>query len=422
MLDIILLRIMRYRKEYLRLHRTVGEGTVDPKTKAILNDFGKYFEKFPEHDVVDMQVFLPRFKQWHPNLTDEQLLVYTGMLRQINEDVDECTREGVLHDLYELDLATNIANALKRFEDGDLDTPISTVIAAAVDAYKINRGSKEVPWNETPIEDLLREDLNNEGLQWRLNCLNESMRPLRVGDFGIIAARPDKGKTSFLASEITHMAGQLSNDKNVIWLNNEGSSNPIRKRIYQAALNKTITELSELASESKSKLQSMYAEVVGRADKIRVLDIHGWHVGQVEAVLEQSNPGVVVFDMMDNIRGFKSDAGRTDQRLEAIYQWGREKCTQYGFIGLASSQISSEGKNTPFPALDLLKESKTAKQGACEFQIMIGSVDDANLENMRYIGIPKNKLARDGAPKDPKAEVVFKARQARYEDISHGSY
>src|SRR5690606_133979 len=124
--------------------------------------------------------------------------------------------------------------------------------------------------------------------------------------------------TSFLASEVTYMAPQLPEARNVIWINNEGKGERIIPRLYQAALDVKINELSELHRAGRAERE--YAAVMGRLDKIRVFDAHGWSVGAVENVLEDNNPGIVVFDMIDNIRGFGNEA-RTDLALEKMYQW-----------------------------------------------------------------------------------------------------
>jgi len=418
MIDIMLLRIMKYQKDYKQLMRAIPTGTLDVKTKALLDDFGKYFEKFPEHLKIDLQVFLPRFKGWHPTMDTEVFNSYVGILRNTSQDVDDTTRAGIVSDLYEADAAMRIANACMQFDAGELEMPLADTVSSIVDAYKLNIGARTSKWNDTDISELLQEDLNNEGVTWRLNCLNESMRPLRGGDFGIIAGRPDKGKTTFLSSEVTFMAGQLAPDKNILWLNNEGMSGRIVKRLYQSALGVSITELVKLNEQRKLKRE--YENVVGRVDRIRVFDVHGMHVGQVEAIIEQSNPGVILYDMIDNIRGFGNEA-RTDLKLEEMYKWARERSVKYDAIGLATSQISSDGDGLQFPTLSMLKDSKTGKQGACDFQLMIGASNDPNLEYSRYLSLPKNKLRRDGASADPRCEVQFQPNKARYEDIKHGS-
>ena len=418
MLDIALLKIMKYRNDYKKIVGSVPRAAMHEKTLALLDDFGKYFEKFPEHERVDLQVFLPRFKQWHPGMTDEMFANYTTILSNIQADVDESTRDGILNDMYEAEAATKAANLCREYVDGVLRMPLADALSAVIDVYKINTGAKAANWIDTDIGDLLQDEIDEAGVQWRLRCLRESMRPLRPGDFGIIAARPDKGKTTFLASEVTHMANQLPEDKNIIWLNNEGPGRRIIPRLYQAALGTTMAETVEL--HKSGKLVQMYEEILGRKDRIRVVDIHGYHVGQVEAIIENMNAGIVIFDMIDHIRGFGGEA-RTDLQLEEMYKWARERAVKYSCICLATSQISNEGDGLIFPTLPMLKDSKTGKQGACDFQLMIGASNDDNLRYARYVSLPKNKLRREGFPSDPRCEVKFNPTIARFEDIDVGS-
>ena len=63
------------------------------------------------------------------------------------------------------------------------------------------------------IEQLLNETYLQTGLRWRLDALNKSIGSLRKGDFGFVFARPETGKTTFLASEITRMAEQAEDRK-----------------------------------------------------------------------------------------------------------------------------------------------------------------------------------------------------------------
>lgn len=211
------------------------------------------------------------------------------------------------------------------------------------------------------------------------------------------------------------MAPQLPADKNILWLNNEGKGETIYMRLIQAALGMKMSEVTAMR-DSGASVADAYAAVVGDLHRIRIVDIHGMDTYAVENLIRANNPGIVVYDMIDKIRGF-GDAARTDLGLEQMYDWARNLGVQYDLIGLATSQISNEGDGLQFPTLGMLKDSKTGKQGACDFQLMLGASNDPNLGGLRYIGLPKNKLRREGAAGDPRATVNFKPEIARYDDI-----
>lgn len=417
MLDTVLLRLMKERKTFNQLYGVIPkEGkAVDPQTQALLADFKKYYENFPSHTKLDKETFMPRFMAWHPTLKVEQSAYFVKILDSVFEkDADADQRTNIMSWLADIEMVTALANLAEAHMQGDAEADAFSVVTGIMDQYRRRLDVRFDKWIDDDITSLLQEDLNDEGVAWRLSCLNSAMRKLRPGDFGIIAGRPDKGKTTFISSEVTYMASQLPSDKNVVWLNNEGPGRRIVPRLYQSALGLSVRDLGTIAPTGEA--EQRYVQKVGRRDRIRVIDIHGKTNGQVEMILEDNNPGIIVYDMIDNISGF-GDAARTDLALERMYQWARERSVKFDAIGFATSQISNDGDGLMFPTLGMLKDSKTGKQGACDFQLMIGASNDDAFTNSRFIGLPKNKMRKPDGPSDPKAEVLFDGRIARYSDI-----
>ncbi len=413
MIDLALLQLLRFKEDYKRVKGRIPDASLDPQTLALIEDFGKYFYKFPEHEAVDMITFLPMFRAWHPTLSKDQYAAYEVIIKNVQKELPEEARVGILDTLLELRLGTNLASLLARYDSGDLPD-INGALHRALDEYKADATGATVDYVEDNISDLLKEEIDNSGLHWRLECLNESMRGLRPGDFGIIAARPDKGKTTFIASEVTYLASQLDSGKCILWLNNEGPGKRILPRLYQAALGATIPELAAL--DGGGLLGRAYEKAMCGTDRIRVVNIHGRDAFTVEQIIERNNAYVVIYDMIDNIRGF-GDQPRTDLKLEEMYKWARTVSVEHDVIGLATSQISNEGDGLLYPTLGMLKDSKTGKQGACDFMLMIGASNDPNLSGVRHLGMPKNKLRRPGGPGDPRATVNYDPQIVRFSDL-----
>lgn len=415
MIDVILLRVLRNsRADHEQLYPILARESLDAKTVALAEDFDKYYKILKSHDHVDMATFIPRFQQWHKGMKQEEMAAYIQMFRTSMEAPDDDQRNMIINDMAELNLATQLGNLAMQHEEGNVPDIFGS-ITEVMDAYRMATNNQKSPYIDATIDELLQEEFNNEGIEWRLGCLNRSMRKLRPGDFGIIAARPDKGKTSFVASELTHWAAQLPENRSALWLNNEGPGRRIIPRLYQSALNLSINDLKE--ASSRGELVEAFEEAIGGSiSRIRVCDIHGYNNGQVEQILANNNPGVIIYDMIDNIHGF-GDSARTDLKLESMYQWARERSVKYECIGIATSQISNDGDGLMFPTLGMLKDSKTGKQGACDFQIMIGASNDPMLAGSRYISLPKNKLRLPDSNGNPLAEVRFDATRSRFMDL-----
>jgi len=248
------------------------------------------------------------------------------------------------------------------------------------------------------------------------------MRPVRGGDFIIIAGRPDKGKTTFLTSELSYMAPQIfrmyGEERPILWFNNEGPGKRIKQRYYQSLLGCTIPDMIEYLRDGTLKDRLIEAAGGGNPDALlRILDVHEFRSHEIEQVLRRHPPGLIVGDMIDNIKfsGEVSNMGsRTDQLLEEMYKWGRNLAVRYDCPFFATSQISADGDGLPYPTLPMLKDSKTGKQGAADAIITLGALNDPAMDGYRYIGMTKNKLHRSGARKDPRTEVIFDMEIARY--------
>lgn len=415
-IDLTLLRIMRFREKLDNMYAALPFAALDEKTKIILEDFRVYFAEFHGHAVLEPDTFRSWFFAFrHPTLTGENKEFYSRLLAKLHEPVDEATEKGIVARILELDFATRAANILKKYEGGD-ELDVAKALREAVEMHEAQLDRKvAMPWVKDSIIDLLDEDQRQDGLSWPLSCINGSMRPLREGDFGIIAARPDVGKTSFIAHVATYMAPQLAEGKHIYWFNNEGPGKRIVTRLYQAALNATITDL--LTRRAAGTIVDDYIKAVGMIDRIKVLDIHDCWNYDVTDMLKDMQPGLVIFDMIDNIKfggQMANNGSRTDQALEAMYQWARIRGVKSNTPVLATSQISADGDGMQFPLQHMLKDSKTGKQGAADFILTLGMIHEPGMEHSRFIGLNKNKLCIEGGPKDPRAEVLFNGLTSRF--------
>ena len=415
---------MRTRDAYERLSRTIPRHVLDDKSAVILDDFGKFFREFPDIPCIEEEPFWLWFRSFgHPKLTDEQRAFYKTFLSKVQEPVAPGLEDGLMARLVAADTSSKVVSIIEKFNEGD-EIDLLSELRSAVERFELDTNRKvKTPWVRDDITDLLKDDENDTGFHWRLPEINASIRPLRSGDFGIIAARPDLGKTSFVTDQLTNFAAQVDTvypgeQRTILWFNNEGPGKRIVSRLYQSALNASVSELV-----GKSQAGTLHREYLaatgGRPDIIRVFDIHDFWNHEVEDLIRSTPPAIIVFDMVDNIRfgGAASNNGqRTDQLLEAMYQWARVIAVKHDCAVLATSQIPGDGDNMAYPTLGMLKDSKTGKQGAADFILTIGH--NLDFPNSRYLAFTKNKLAREGGSKTMKAETVFDGARGRYNSPS----
>lgn len=430
-LDLTTLQLLKHRAKYEALSRAIPARALDIRTQVLLKDYGRFFVEFPEAPRVDRGAFSLFFRMIHPKLSPEDLAVYDELFGKIEHDVDPALETGIMRRLTEAATAYDLATMLEKYQAGE-EVDIRLGLTGFLEAYETNLGKTVAnPQVLDAIEDLLKDCENGTGLKFRQNCLNRCITPIQGGDFFVVAGRPDKGKTTFLTDNLTYMAAQVDQvypgeNRSILWFNNEGPGKRIVTRAFQSALNATMEDLVALANQPadpeyaryKTMVRQKYVQALGgRPGVLRIFDIHDWWNHEVEDVIKRYKPALIVFDMVDNIRfgGSTMNGGeRTDQLLEAMYQWARVRGVKYDCGVIATSQISADGDGVPYPTLPQLKDSKTGKQGAADVIITIGASNDAMLEASRFLGTTKNKKRVTGAPGSPRTEVMFDGSRGRY--------
>jgi hypothetical protein len=421
-LDVTLLRLCSTKGKFDRLVPSAPREGLDELTVLMLDALRSYYKEFPDTKELPFDVFdgwAMEFK-WKTQPDDKKSLLKV-LLKQMREPVPPEAEQGMIEKLLELELATTAVSKIVQWNGGaefSLRDELSALAETITD--RMDRKARLPLVTESP-EELMQMDEHDIGIHFRLPTLVKNLRAMRGGDFGIYAMRPDAGKTTFLTSESSHWITQLDSvwpdqKRTGIWLNNEGPGKRIKQRWYQSLLGATIPEMVEWAKDGSIR-DRIEKAMGGDIHRMQFYDIHGFNSGEVEAIIKQTNPGFIIFDMIDNITftgGMTNGGQRTDQMLEAMYQSARNWCVKYDAVGVATSQISAEGEGIQYPPQSALKDSKTGKQGACDFIIMGGKLNDPAMERFRFIGTPKNKLHRAGGKRDVREEVMMDAERARF--------
>jgi hypothetical protein len=260
------------------------------------------------------------------------------------------------------------------------------------------------------LEELYNHAVKQSGLRWRLRTLNEMLGSLRRGDFGFLFARPETGKTTFLASEVSFFAEQTESP--LLWFNNEEQGDKVQLRIIQASLGLTLDELFSARTEN----QKRYLERTG--GRIRLVDRATLYRRDVEKLCKQYKPGLIVFDQLDKVKGFEAD--REDLLLGAKYQWARELAKDFCPV-IAVSQADGSGEGKKWLTMENVANAKTSKQAEADFILGIGKTNQDGFEYIRHLHLCKNKLMgdQDTIPdqRHGRRDVILDPIRARYKDI-----
>lgn len=276
-----------------------------------------------------------------------------------------------------------------------------------------NESDSDTEFVSDDLEQLITNRQRDTGLRWRLRALNESLGSIRKGNFGFVFARPETGKTTFLASEVSFMSQQLTDAAGpILWFNNEQVGEEVMLRIYQSTLG---IDNVNLIRDIRGNREKYLAQTKG---KIKLIDNASITWQQIEKTCKIQKPSLVVFDQIDKIKGF--DADREDLRLGSIYIWARELAKKYcPVVGVCQSDGSGEGQR--WLTMANVANAKTSKQAEADWILGIGKLNEAGYDNLRYLHLSKNKLwgDEDSKPelKHGRIEVLIEPQIGRYKDL-----
>ena len=385
--DIDLLAVISNKDNYTRFKEHVKKHNVSPITLEIFNVLNDYWDNYPARTDVDLREFKTFFfivkgkKIKDPSVYE----VAFDNLEKALSDPPPIIKD-LLAKLIETDYATQIYDVCLKIGTGQEGDLLS--IEDMLNSYKKEIGAS-VERDEVfvkPSLSYLSGVVASGGLSWRLKELNVALGPIRKGDFIIVAARPETGKTTFTASEASYMMTQLQPDEHVIWINNEEASNKVMMRVIQASYQVTSSEL--LADPAT--YESAFKAIGG--DRFLILDDDSGikTVNKISMLFKEFKPGLIIFDQLDKVHGFDYEV-REDLRIGKLYEWARDVAKEYCPV-IAISQVDGTGEGEKWIQMNQLRGSKTDKIGEADAIITIGKSNEPGMDLQRFIHVPKNKL------------------------------
>ena len=367
-----------------------------------------YYNKYPDNDSMSFEDLESLYLINYPTTRDTQrqeLDATLVSLRSVTANPE------IIRELLDQHKIRSIAQevAVLALDVSEGRSPTDELVAKVTSLGEVQKMSTEDSFVTDDLETLHNTAVKTPGLRWRQHFLNQSLGSLRKGDFGFIFARPETGKTTFLASEITFMADQA--DGPIVWFNNEEQGSKVMLRCYQAALGYTLPELfTDIGAASTA-----FHDVCG--DKIKIFDEASITKERVESILRGLNPSLVIFDQIDKLSGFQSD--RRDLEMGKIYRWARELAKEFApVIGVCQSDVS--GENQRYLTMANVSDDKTSKQAEADWVLGIGKTQDEGFHNVRFFNISKNKLIGDADTlpemRHASGSLIIDAARARYID------
>jgi len=402
-----ILNILGTKADYQEYKQYLAGLPVEATT--IIQGLGKYYATHTAVEWADYSAWF--FSVYKPLLKQDQRRVYARIFDKLGEQrLTPETKREMLNNFRAREYGAEIvAIGREMTEAGDLTCLTDLMDTVNTAQAELQSSSSIEDYFVTDSVEKIVEQQQEGGLTWRMKCVANAVGPIRKGNLIVIGARPETGKTTFMASEATHMAKQIPEGQHILWFNNEEEGKRVKSRLIQSALNKHILDLQAYPMQCQEEFEKACG------NKIIIIDKSNLNVSDVQKVIDRYPPGLLVFDQLWKIYGKGHSHDVTTQ--VALYQWAREMAKKHAPV-LTVHQADFTAEGVDYIGKEALYLSKTAVQGEIDVQIMLGKRNNEAPEmvNKRYLSIVKNKLGHPSAQRHGQFVVFIDPERGRFND------
>jgi len=326
----------------------------------------------------------------NPVATNAEITDTAELIRMIDqaEPINHDVADDAIQQLYRRDLGTRLANLSVDFSEG---SPTA-----------LNKIRKLIEQNEEdltnydfgePVTDdlsLILEDVSDKNrFKFNIETLSRRVYGIGRGEFGVVFAVPETGKTAFLVSISCGPGGFCEQGATVLYLGNEEKGTWTKLRAHQSYCGMTKDQIMKNPDEAVRQFSKI-------SDKFIMYQTQEWDIEQYQALIDRVRPGVVIIDQADKIN-LNGSFNSSHERLRELYRRLREISKKYDVALIGVSQASNEARGSTRLSPFDMEGSKIGKAAESDLIIGIGKheqgdIDDSEPDPTRYLTVGKNKL------------------------------
>jgi len=390
MIEITVLKTFLTKSEYLMYHKYLSKLELEHEIKTLLSILGDYYDEFPQVDGLTVDEFEVYFALKNPadrsKATYNELFVKLRDL-SVTEDTQQSCIKRMVEKYYAAEIVGELTDVLYGASYDKLEEVGETVEDFLALMQSVEEDEEESDFVEASAEAIRQVVANPNGLHWRLSKLEEYFGPIAGGILGHVFACTGVGKTSFLASELTHMATQIEDDEIILWMNNEEQGEKVQGRLYNAVLQTSTKEYLRHPQKADE-------EFINRGGlKVRVVDKPSIHVSDIRRFLKKYKVRLLVIDVADKVHFKGEERVKSEHlRLGKLYEILRTIAKEFRIPIITTGQAAVTDRERL--TIEDMSESKVGKPKELDFALGIGEPKDENLrEVLRYLSIAKTKMA-----------------------------
>jgi hypothetical protein len=227
-LETALLKSLQKKENYESYIAYVNLKNVLPTTKIVLKNYKRYFENYPEASEIDFGLFYTHFTQDWETLNTEDAEYYRDYMFPAVLECEEQSVSGVIEGLKKKQVLEKLSEMIA---SGDSIENIKEFVEKNNTSTSVD--SDEHVYTSDNL-DLGELDKAN-GIPWFLPTLQKSLMSITAGQFIVVAADSNTGKSAFVISQAVHAFKWLHKQKDerpILYFNSEGTAADVLGRFF----------------------------------------------------------------------------------------------------------------------------------------------------------------------------------------------
>ena len=371
-----------YKENKAKLRSSIFDETVKEIYETIVVMHNKF-----DKDITALEL-LAFWKATNPASTASTLVEIEDQINTIaNADkIDAEIASDVIENLWRQHVGLDVTNLGISMSEGDTSAmdKLITLVDRVSHSYLPDDFGEDVT---NDIYELLSVVSNENRFKFNIETLSRHVYGIGRGDFGVIAAYSNVGKTALAVSLCAGPAGFCQQGAKVCYIANEEIAKKTKLRAIQAHSGMTKEEV-----EFDPALA--VARYAGIQDSLLFADAQGWDIQMLDTYLGKKNCDIAIIDMADKI-ALTQQFNSGHERLRELYYRLRELAKKHNIALIGVSQASAEAEGKTRLTASMLEGSRVGKVAECDILLGAGKAIDPNNPNdpSRTLTVMKNKIS-----------------------------
>jgi len=407
-LRLYILRTLLTKEKYDKLKSEIDASIFQNGAREIYKTIGYIYRDNPNITQVNFSdLKLAYFNTYYPNTS-------FASQKNIHELIDSIERQEepsddvvatALKSMYRIKKADELARICLDISNNPSSSSLKQVekFMANVDEEQTQQESEAV----TKDVDEIVEALQEQGeFKFNLNSLQRATNGIGRGNFMIVFARPDVGKTAFWVSLVASPKGFAWQEKKVSIFANEEPAIRTQMRLLNASSG---LQRGNILNGSRDLAKQKWSTI---SPYIENFDCVGKTMDDLDEYCSTNDVDILIIDQLDKIN-VTGKYNATHEKLREVYTQSRELAKRHNILVIGMSQASAEAQGRSRVTFSTMENSKTGKAAEADIILGIGKEDEVEnyLEDcVRFVTLSKNKLTGDHA----EFEVILRPTISRY--------